>query len=369
MPIFLCYDSKSSYSIYSIEKHTGMTREFAKRRIKYFSIYSPEELKAYLKEYSTEESSIIFFPTREEERKFFFDRYSEFDIHKILFSNHDANTATSNFSSVMSDFHGDMKLAVSHLKEKGCKRIALFNANHNGYHDKLRIETYKQFIYHEPLIFFSDKTIYPVLSNLLSCNERIDAILCTNDFSAFCLMLVLNEIDKDWNEKILILSFSDTILSSLCSPSLSSVSLNYVNAGKEIATIHNFIKKSDHVAYMHIIMKNYLSERETTKKFNPEGIVFSEQHELSAEKLIEITAPRTKCMSLEKLLTECDGTDLKILRGLILSKTIDDIGKSLYLSYETIKYRIKKFKAALGFSSIAELSSWLRIWIDPNKLI
>lgn len=368
MPIFLCYDTVKPTSYWSAERYRGMTSEFSRRRIKYFSISSPEELKEHLKKYGEEDSSIVFFPTNENRHKYFLDRYSDFNIHKILLSNYSTNTATSDFSTVVNDFRGDMQLAISHLEEKGCKKIALFNADTCGYHDRLRIETYKQFVYHEPLIFFADKTVYPVISKLLECNEKIDAIICTNDFSAFCLMLVLNEIDRNWRDKILILSFADTILSSLSSPSLSSVSLNYEISGKEIATIHNSIKKSKNMAYMHIVMKSRLSARETTEKQNPEGMFFSEYDRLNEEKIIEITAPRAKCVELEKILTACDATDLKIIHGLLLSKTIEEISKNLYLSYETIKYRIKKIKKFLKFTTTAELSAWLKIWIDSSKL-
>ncbi len=368
MPVFLCYEAKNLENPWYVERYRSMTKEFTKHHIKYFSVFSPEELRAHLNNYGKEPSSIVFFPKNENERKFFFERYGEFNIHKIIFSHHDASPQYSNFSSVMSDFPCDMELAISHLKEQGCKKIALFNASPNVYHDKLRIDTYKQLIYHEPLVFLSDKTVYPVLSRLLSCNERIDALLCTNDYSAFCLMLVLDKIDKNWNKKVLLLSFSNTILASLCSPSISSLSLNYANGSKEIATIHKLINKRNNVSHVHFIMRSKLFKRESTKKFNPEGIVFSKLPSFSEEELIEITAPRKKCMSLESLLATCDKTDLKILRELILSKKIDEIGKDLYLSYETVKYRIKKFKSVLGFDTTAELSSWLRIWVNLYNL-
>jgi len=368
LPIFLCYDSLERQTQWSLDKYNGMTREFAKRRIKYYNVYSPDELKEYLEKCGEEKSSIVFFPTNESKRKYFFDRYGEFDIHKILFSCYDGNIAANSFSSVVSDFYGDMKLAISHLREKGCKKIALFNASAAGYHDKLRIDTYSSLVYHDPLIFYAEDNIYTVYSKLLACSETIDAIICTNDFSAFWLMLVLDKTDKDWNKKILLLSFSDTVLSSLCTPSLSSISLNYLSGGREIATIHNLVKKHGNIAYMHVVMKSHLSARDTTKEQCPKGMVFSERRKFSREEIAAMTAPRKICMPLEKLLALCDVTDLKILHGLILSKTARQMGTELYLSYDTVKYRIKKYKDALGINSSAELSLWLGLWIDPANL-
>ena len=368
VPIFLYNESKKPNSAYRMEIYNGMTREFAKRRIKYFFISSPEELKEYLKKYNESNSSLVLFPTSEKMRRHMFDIFSEINIYKIVFAKQDVHTVTSDFSSVTCNFQEDMKLAVAHLKERGCKKIALFNANSNGNHDKARIESYIQHIYHDPLIFYADKTIYHVLLKLLDCEEQIDAIICNNDYTAFHLMLFLSTINKNWNDKLLVLSFADTALSSLCSPSLSSVSLNNVNAGKEIATIHSFIKKSNHVAHMHVVMKNHLFARETTQKNDPEGIIFSKQKRFTEEELAKITASSRKCMSLEKLLISCSSTDLKIIHCLVLSKTINEMQSILYLSCESIKYHIKKYKAALGFSTTKELSEWLQQWIDPFKL-
>ena len=368
MPIFLCYDSIKQRTAYGMEKYNGMSNEFTKRRIKFFSVYSPEELRAHLKEYKDENSSIVFFPNTEAQRDFYFERYSEFNINKIVFSNHNVQTATSNYSSVTSDFRGDMELALSHLKEKGCKKIALFNIDAIGNHDKTRVETYKRFIYHEPLIFYAAERLSQVLFQLFECKECIDAIICNNDYTAFHLMRVLNALDENWTEKVLVLSFSNTVLASISTPSLSSISLNYPSAGEKIAAIHTFINKNDQVAYMHLVMKNYLFARESTKFNNPAGIVFSEQKKFSEEEFAELFSSHSKCMPLEKILLSCNITGLKIIHSLMLSKSITEISNSLYLSNESIKYHIKKYKDSLGFKKTAELSSFFREWIDPDKL-
>ncbi len=368
MPIFLCYDPYKRSTPWTQEKYQSMTSEFAKRRIKYFSISSPDELKDHLEKYEGETSSIVFFPGSEKQRKYLFERYKDFNIHRIIFAHNDVSVAESNFSYIMSDFYGDMELAISHLREKGCKSIALFNANPDSYHDRMRIDTYKKFICDEPLIFTTDDKVYPSMMELLKCDEKIDAIICINDFVAFCLMLLLDRIDKEWQKKIMLLSFSNTILSSLCSPSLSSLSFNYIDGGKEVATIHRAIEKNPRMAYMRIVMKSSLSARETTSLSSPSGMVFSEYGTFSYDELKEIVLPQAKCMRLEKFLASCDDTDLKILHCLILSDSMSKISEKLYLSRDTIKYRLKKYKETLGIDTTAEFAALLKIWISPEKL-
>ena len=368
MPIFLCYDPKKRTTPWTQEKYRSMTNEFSKRRIKYFSVSSPDELKEYLAQYPNETSSIVFFPSYEGERNYLFSRYGSFDINRIIFSHQDVDVAETNFSYVMSDFHGDMQLAISHLKEKGCKKIALFSANPNAYHDRMRIETYKKLIFHDPLVFTTNSKIYPAVEQLMTCNEKIDAIICINDFVAFCLMLILDSWDKDWGKKLLLLSFSGTILSSLCSPSLSSISFNYTDGGKEVATIHRTLEKNKRMAYMHIVMKSLLEKRETTLLENPCGMVFSDYGEYDYEIIKAVIAPQRKCMPLEKLLAMSDESDLAAIHGLVEGATLSKIAERLYLTRDTVKYRVKKLKEALNCSSTNELSEFLKRWIIPQNL-
>lgn len=368
MPIFLCYDPVKRTTPWTEEKHRSMTNEFAKRRIKYFAISSPDELEGYLNDYKDEPSSIVFFPASETQRQYLFDRYEKFNLHPIIFSHHDVGVAASNFSYIMSDFYGDMRLAISHLKEKGCKNIALFCANPDSYHDRMRIETYKKFVENEPVVFTTDSKIYPALTKLGKYEGKLDAIICVNDFVAFCLFLILNKLDSNWKEKISVLSFSDTILSSLCSPLLSSISLNYTDGGKEVATIHRAIEKNSRMAYMHIVMKSMLAARETTKTENPTGMCFTEISKLSEDEIRRIIKPQSKCMTLEKLLARSDETDLAIIHGLVCKRALGDIASRLYLTRDTVKYRVKKFKEYMKCGTTSELADILSAWIDAGKL-
>lgn len=368
MPVFLCYDPIKRTTPWTAEKYRSMTAEFAKRRIKYFSVSSPDELEEYLSVYKDETSSIVFFPANDSQRLYLFDRYGKFNINKIIFSHQDVSVTSSNFSSVMSDFYGDMELAISHLMSKGCQSIALFNANLDSYHDKMRVETYKKFVKNEPIIFTTPNKIYPSITELTSCDKKIDAIICVNDFVAFCLMLFLDSWDKNWREKLLVLGFSNSILSGLCSPSLSSISLNYTDSGKEVATIHKNLDKNKRMAYMHIVMNSLLSPRETTAKENPSGMIFSEYEKYDEETMQKIITPEKKCMALEKLLAMSDECDLEIMHGIIEGVTLANIASRLYLSRDTIKYRVKKIKDFLKFESTDALASFLRRWIAPQNL-
>ncbi len=368
MPIFLCYDPYKRTTSWTQEKHQSMVSEFARRRIKYHTVASPEELASYLKYYKDEPSSLVLFPSFEPERQYLFDRYGQFDVHRIIFSHHDLLLAESNCSSVMSDFYGDMAVAIKHLRQRGCKRIALFGVNMGGYHDKLRADTFIRLSQDkDPLIFYGPKAA-PCLQALFACKQTIDAFICINDFHAFALFTALNEIEPDWQKKIAVLSFADTVLSGLCSPSLSSISFNYIDGGKEVLTIHNALCKNPRMAHMHILMRSRLAIRETTAVQNPEGICFFTEHPYTEEELHTLLRPSAPCMALEKLLQSSDETDLAIMHGLIEGATLTEIASRLYLTRDTIKYRVRKFKEKVKCENTSLLAALLTRWIDPAKL-
>ncbi len=369
MAVFLCYDPAPLTSCWTHDKRESMIAEFNRCRIKYYIISSPHELEEILKADKDEKSSIVFFPTTEEERKYLFDRYDKFELNKIIFAYHDVDIFESDFSYVMSDFRGDMRLALTHLRQKGCKKIALLGVKETSYHDRMRAETFKRFAYEDnPRIFYTDSKIYPCLTELMHCETRIDAILCINDFFAFSLIGFLNAFYKGWEKKLLVLSFSNTRLSELFSPSLSSIPFNYINGGKEVVTIHKAISKNNDLSYMHIVMKSSLSARETTVNTSPPGIVFSNTKCASENEIINKLVPFKKCMALEKLLGVSDETDLKIIHCLILGMSLSEIGTALYLTRDTIKYRTKKFKEYLKVDSTPTLSGLLATLISKDKL-
>lgn len=369
MPIFICNDPIKRQNPWATEKCKSLIEECQKRRIRYDEISSPTELREKLALTDGEFSSIVLFPMNESDRRYLFSRYGDIDIHKIVFAHHNINIFSADFSSVINDFNGDMKLAMSHLLQKGCKRIALLHAHPNSYHDGMRIETYTQFVPHPPLLFnASGDKLYPTMEDLMRCHEKIDAVICINDYIAFCFMLFLDKMVENWQKKLAVLSFSDTILSGLHAPSLTSLSFNYTEAGKEIVSIHRTMEKKDRLAYMHFIMKPSLAARQTTQTENPTGVVFADLPHISREEFQSVIAPQAKCMPLEKMLAGCDRVDFEIIYGLLLAHPLSKIQNDVFLSQSAVKHRIRKYRDVLKFDRVNDLAAWLRLWIDPQKL-
>ena len=64
-------------------------------------------------------------------------------------------------------------------------------------------------------------------------------------------------------------------------------------------------------------------------------------------------------MRLDKMLSECDDTDVHILRGLADGKTYEYIAEREYLAVNTVKYRVKKMLSTAGADNKKQLLSLL----------
>ena len=63
---------------------------------------------------------------------------------------------------------------------------------------------------------------------------------------------------------------------------------------------------------------------------------------------------------LDAMLSLCDETDLALLRGLLEGKTHEKICEQLFISPNTLKYRIRKLQSAARFESKTRLIEAIR---------
>ena len=156
------------------------------------------------------------------------------------------------------------------------------------------------------MVFDLGNGLVDCISELVSCRDRIDGLICINDFCALPLMRVLDRLDPDWNAKMLMLGFSDTTLAALHKPALTSVSLNYEDGGRAVVRLHRMLAKHEDMAHLHFIMKSSLLLRDTTEAAFPPGMRFSEMTPVSDAEIFRLICTRKHFMMLENLLNYAD---------------------------------------------------------------
>lgn len=139
-----------------------------------------------------------------------------------------------------------IKLAVSHLKDRGRKRIGLLNGPLNTNPGRRRSDGFKKVITSlklemntEQIIVaddFSSQGAYAALAKVANIKE-FDALICGNDLMAAGAMKYLSEKDISVPDNMAIVGIDNTELASLIRPTMTSVDLLAEKRGEIAANL------------------------------------------------------------------------------------------------------------------------------------
>lgn len=175
---------------------------------------------------------------------------------------------------VVNDFFA-AKNAVKHLIKTGCKNIAFFGAlssllitqyRKNGYKDALREHKIK---INEDLIFEADsyEDAYSTVFRILSNDKPLDAVFAVNDSTAIGALTALKEFGKRVPEDVSIIGFTDSMISRVCEPSLTTIAQDGYKIGQEAtkALLARIKVGDEDTEYNTTVLKTDLLLRGTTK--------------------------------------------------------------------------------------------------------
>ncbi len=371
MAIFVYSYVNFSASCWQRKKYDAILREAAKRRIKCFWVNSRADLMRYEKIYQSEFSSLVLMPGSLNQFRKFRAMFDGLPLRAIVFAHHGAELLDNSSSYVMSDYMTAMQDTLALLRSHGASRIALFCVSKTSNHDVCHERAFRRFCPDGKIYYFVDvppehRTVDAV-KELLSCEDRIDAVICCNDFIALSLAAVLNTVDPDWNQKLLLSSYSNLLIGQLYSPSITSASLAEEIGGIEVVRLHRTLEKNPQIHMLNAMMRVDISVRQSTAANAPAGLRFAD-YSVSDTNLEKALAPRTNLMRLELFLETCDALDMQLLCGLIKRTPQKELADRLSISTDSIKYRLRKIRKHFGYPDTKQLSEFLSYWIDPDKL-
>lgn len=165
-------------------------------------------------------------------------------------------------------------LATSHLLERGCRTIVFLAGNPNTLAARGRYEGYRKALkeYGIPI----DKTLirfgafhtdfgYQSLKELLDKGCRFDGVFASSDIIAFGAMQVLKEQGYLIPTDVKIIGFDDIYISSLVSPTLSTIRQPIFEMGEAAAKLLLDYLESKKNRKRTIVFDTQLIERESTK--------------------------------------------------------------------------------------------------------
>lgn len=250
-----------------------------------------------------------------------------------------------------------MKNVTAYLtNDCGKKNIAFYGVNPSSSSDLQKMRG-----------FGENKHIYYNHGSLKQCYENFhckisdyDAVICANDYAAISLMQNLKSQNSTEIDRLFIVSFANTHIAQLYTPSITSVALNYYEYGKAAVRLYELLQKNPEISSANINIKSDILVRATTKY-----IPYIERNTIT-----ESLCPDTRngffedaeikdLISIEKILENITDTDLIILNDILNGKSYEAIGQELFMSTNGVKYRLNKL---LSQSEISGRKNFIKIF-------
>lgn len=157
------------------------------------------------------------------------------------------NFSKIDIDSVWFDNYGNAKMAVQHLVDCGCKKIGHITGPGSLQIAQERVRGYKDCLKENGLSFNEDTMIvkgdyshqsgYLAMQKMLWRTPDIDAVFCANDQMAIGAIKYLKEVGKRIPEDIKLMGYDDVFISSILSPSISTIHIQKRHAGIEAAKL------------------------------------------------------------------------------------------------------------------------------------
>ncbi len=265
-------------------------------------------------------------------------------------------------SNVCIDISHAMNSVLSYLRNDCLKkRTALYGVNPTSVNDLAKLSSFSS----EGKAYLNRGNLVACYNEFLNDAENYDSVICTNDYAAISLIKQLKADAPSLVDKLYIVSFADTTLAAQCTPSVTSVSMDFYECGKTAVDVFGHLKKNTTVSCINVSMKSRIIPRDTTG-----GVPFSGcSVDISPQSGNDITdfyddSEVIPLLTLERLFNACDSTDLAILSLIVKDKAYEDIAETLFMSVNGIKYRLKRLAGICGASGKKDITSLLKSYFS-----
>ncbi len=323
------------------------------------------------------------------------DYISQKNIHPVLI-NHSFFGPIENYSCISMDFAGAMKNILQFLINEGRKKIALYGVNPNSTTDMIKKISFSNYLkahssdYDESSVFYNRASLDDCYEQFDKEKGSYDAVVCANDIVAISLLYKLKQARDRVPDDKYVISFGDTILSKIHSPSLTNASVDLYAIGRQVVYLYSYLKKrEDHVSAT-ISIRSDLMWRESTasalreEKYKatllPFGSRFgSEKADAFDDGVYEKMSfyhninfyddpLAAEILQVEDLLCCMNEFDFDILSGMLGSESTNSIANRYYSSQQAISYRVKRMCQIIGCNNKKQLLDILKKYVSCESL-
>ncbi len=319
------------------------------------------------------------------------------NIHLVLI-NHTFFNHIKNYSCISMDFAGAVNNIVRYLISAGRNKIALYGVNPNSNTDVIKMLNFNNALkehlhsYDESSIFYNHSSLRDCYESFEPKKEQYNAIICANDIVAISLLNYLKASGVKVPEDHFVISFGDTVLSKIYSPSVTNTSVDLIEIGHQVVYLYSYLKKREPYVSASIAIHSNLFARGSTDGFSVDSdfaspqlpfgdnnssadTVFLQNDHSYAERYsfyhninFYDDPEAAEILGVEDLLCAMNAFDFEILSALLSFETTAQAADRLYSSQQSIAYRIKRMCQIIGCNNKTQLLEILTKYISYESI-
>lgn len=289
-------------------------------------------------------------------------------IH-VLLVNHQSHRASVGCSNLIVDYEDGMHRIVSYLTSCGKTRPALYGINRNSATDMIKANYFNT--YGSSAVFYNDAGLSQCFSGLIEVLENYDSFVCANDIVAYSLIRMLKQLGREVPRDFFVVSFGDSLLSQIGSPSLTTVAVDHEEIGRQAICAYSYLYRAGENIYMSAKVASTLRVRASTAMLQPSaGADFGPLVCQTPDPGVNFynDEESRRILGIEQMLTKCDRIDLQIIIGLLRSVPYGRIASELFISENVVFYRIKRLIKSAGVDNKEQLILLLRDYLFPDAI-
>ncbi len=366
MKIYVYIDPEYKESIWLSQTYRSICEEAAKKKYNVVLLDGESIFSADIEENfkgETKRVLLVLTTSLEHSEKLGAILFSH-DVHMLLV-NHQNPQIANNSSCVMVDYTDGMRRIVEYLCACGKTSAALYGINPKSSTDMIKYEYYKnlqRMSYSRESsiakdIYYNKHGLDECFNYMLPDVDKFDSFICANDIVARSLINKLSEIGKKVPDDIFVVSFGDYLISQMGEPTLTTISVDHGELGRQALFAYSYLRKSDTNINMTAKVPSTLFVRRSTADMKPTANAERKYIPAPTEKILDFynDSASRRILALEKMLSSCDKLDLQIISGMLSKVPYTRMASGLFISENVIFYRIKRLVKAADVENKEQL--------------
>ena len=266
------------------------------------------------------------------------------------------------------DYIAAMYRLVEYLH--GCERfrIALYGCNLNSSADCIKRRCFHTLCPASDAddldanIYFNRASLTRCFEEFVPHIERYNAVICANDIVAVSLLKRLQQLEIRVPNTLFITCFGDATLPALVSPSITTISLNHTEVGKQAVALYGPLYKQPKAIASSVHVESELCIRQSTQGIPENGGCLGVPSMEDRMEYVDfyLDDEVRQLGMLDTLIAQCDPLDLDILSGILAGNPYESIAETCNTTVSTLRYRLKRIVCLAQLRSKDDLVAVLR---------